>query len=278
MMTALKIFSLLLLFGITKSQDFSYRNPATWGRQYPMCNGNNQSPVDIPWRYGESVIVRPGELRWNNYRNVPNSMRITNTGHTIEIRPTWTNNAYRPYLSGGPLRGQYVIEQFHFHWGQSNNVGSEHTFRGRRAAMELHIVHWKREYGSFAAASRRADGLAVIAALYQPRTGRSSYGVQQIWRQLQNLRQENAAVQVRPFPLSYLGVAISRNRYASYFGSLTTPGCNEAVTWFVALDAFSITNNELQNIRQVRLRHGSRQNYRPLQRLNNRRFTYYRSN
>lgn len=278
MINALKVFCLLLLFGATKSQDFSYRNPATWGQQYPMCYGANQSPVDIPWRYGDSVMVRPGELRWNNYRNVPNSMRISNTGHTIEIHPTWRNNAYRPFLSGGPLRGQYVVEQFHFHWGQSNNVGSEHTFRGGRAAMELHIVHWKREYGSFAAASRRADGLAVVAALYQPRISGSSRGIQQVWSRLQNLRRPNTATQLTPFPLSDLGVANTRSRYISYFGSLTTPGCNEAVTWLVALNLYSITNNELQNIRQVGLSHGDRHNYRPLQRLNNRRFSFYRSN
>uniref|UniRef100_A0A0C9RHK0 CA2_1 protein n=1 Tax=Fopius arisanus TaxID=64838 RepID=A0A0C9RHK0_9HYME len=245
MFTFLRILFIFLFCGIAQSQDFSYRDPTTWGRQYPMCNGNNQSPVDLPWRRSESVILQPGVLRLNNYRNVPNSMRATNNGHTIEIHPVWRNNAYRPYLSGGPLRSQYVVEQFHFHWGQNNNVGSEHTFRGGRSSMELHIVHWKREYGSFAAAMQRRDGLAVIAALYQPSTGRSSNGIQQIWRQLRNLRQENSAVQVSPFPLSDFGLLNPTHRYMSYFGSLTTPTCNEAATWLVALNLFPISNNEV---------------------------------
>lgn len=31
----------------------------------------------------------------------------------------------------------------------------------------------------------------------------------------------------------------------SYYGSLTTPGCDEAVTWLMALDLFSITSDEV---------------------------------
>jgi len=32
-----------------------------------------------------------------------------------------------PYISGGPLEGEYAFSQLHFHWGTSDNIGSEHT-------------------------------------------------------------------------------------------------------------------------------------------------------
>ncbi|XP_015120062.1 carbonic anhydrase 1 [Diachasma alloeum] len=274
----LKIFSTALLCGIANSQGFSYQDPTTWGLQYPTCNGNNQSPVDIPWGFGDSVIVQPGELQWNNYGNIPDSMRIVNNGHTVQINPTWLNASDRPYLIGGPLQGQYILEQFHFHWGQNDSVGSEHTFNGQRTAMELHMVHWKSDYGAFEAAASQADGLAVIGALYDPISAKSSNGIEQTWRQLENLRQTNAATRVEPFPLSDFEVVNSKDTYVSYYGSLTTPGCNEVVTWLVALDLFSITNDELQQIRSVGLSHGDDHNYRPVQNLNDRSFAYYRSN
>jgi len=30
-------------------------------------------------------------------------------------------------LSGGPLIGEYVFHQLHFHWGNNDSVGSEDT-------------------------------------------------------------------------------------------------------------------------------------------------------
>uniref|UniRef100_A0A0C9RVQ0 carbonic anhydrase n=1 Tax=Fopius arisanus TaxID=64838 RepID=A0A0C9RVQ0_9HYME len=272
-----RFFSFSLIWGLTKSQEFSYKDTTTWGQNYPTCNGNNQSPVDIPWGFGETVIIQPGELQWINYGNIPDSMRIVNNGHTVQIYPTWVNASDRPYLTGGPLGGQYVIEQFHFHWGQNDSVGSEHTFRGRRTAMEFHMVHWKSEYGTFEAAASQADGFAVIGALYDPIFGKSSRGIEEIWRELGGLRQPNDAIQIIPFPLSDFEVVNSRDTYVSYYGSLTTPGCNEVVTWLVALDLFSITSDELQQIRSVQLGHGDTHNYRALQNLNNRQFTYYQS-
>jgi carbonic anhydrase len=43
-------------------------------------------------------------------------------------------------LSGGPLEAKpWRLEQFHLHWGSSNDHGSEHTIDGRTFAAEVRL-------------------------------------------------------------------------------------------------------------------------------------------
>lgn len=74
-------------------------------------------------------------------------------------------------LSGGPLyNDDYVIEQFHSHWGSDVHKGSEHTVDGVCFAGELHLVHWNHtKYSSFAEAAGKPDGLAVLGVFLKVR-------------------------------------------------------------------------------------------------------------
>lgn len=40
-------------------------------------------------------------------------------------------------LEGGPLTGPYRLIQFHFHWGSSDGLGSEHTVDKKRFPAEV---------------------------------------------------------------------------------------------------------------------------------------------
>lgn len=40
-------------------------------------------------------------------------------------------------IRGGPLEGTWRLEQFHLHWGSSNDRGSEHTIDGKTYAAEV---------------------------------------------------------------------------------------------------------------------------------------------
>lgn len=40
-------------------------------------------------------------------------------------------------LVGGPLDGRYVLEQFHCHWAETSDKGSEHTMNGKTYAGEV---------------------------------------------------------------------------------------------------------------------------------------------
>ncbi|TTS49332.1 Carbonic anhydrase 5B, mitochondrial [Bagarius yarrelli] len=66
-------------------------------------------------------------------------------------------------LRGGPLEDQFRLCQFHFHWGENNTWGSEHSVDRRLFPAELHLVHWNADkYSLFEEAVMEQNGLAVI--------------------------------------------------------------------------------------------------------------------
>ena len=64
---------------------------------------------------------------------------------------------------GGGLPSTYVLEQIHFHWE------AEHTIDGVRHPMELHFVHYDKDFGNVSSASKYPNGVAVIAVLFEVR-------------------------------------------------------------------------------------------------------------
>ncbi|XP_045844393.1 carbonic anhydrase 5A, mitochondrial isoform X6 [Meles meles] len=68
-----------------------------------------------------------------------------------------------PGISGGPLENHYRLKQFHFHWGATDERGSEHTVDGRAYPAELHLVHWNSvKYRNYKEAVTGENGVAVI--------------------------------------------------------------------------------------------------------------------
>merc|ERR1712083_647953 len=61
----------------------------------------------------------------------------------------------------------YELWQFHAHWGNSDDHGSEHTVDGKNYAAELHLVHWNKKYESPNVAAGKPDGLAVLGSLIE---------------------------------------------------------------------------------------------------------------
>lgn len=78
-----------------------------------------------------------------------------------------TTNGKRPFITGGLLKGRYVADGFHFHWGSPNQRGSEHSINKQRFDVELHIVHRNARYSDVAEAAKHKDGLAVIGVMFK---------------------------------------------------------------------------------------------------------------
>lgn len=78
-----------------------------------------------------------------------------------------TRNGQRPFISGGLLKGQYVAEGLHFHWGSPVSRGSEHVINRKRYDVEMHIVHRNTRYNDVTEALNYIDGVAVLGVMFK---------------------------------------------------------------------------------------------------------------
>ena len=53
------------------------------------------------------------------------------------VQVTLLNNNDLVAITAGGLPKRYILEQFHFHWGTVDTVGSEHTVDGHAYPMEV---------------------------------------------------------------------------------------------------------------------------------------------
>ena len=110
--------------------------PGDWGRATPLCNGQFQSPID--------VITSSAQVN-SSYT----SLVLTTDNPDGVVTGSLINNGHAPTvlidkskggvtLEGGPLgKATYVLQQFHFHFGCDNSVGSEHTVDGSSFPLEV---------------------------------------------------------------------------------------------------------------------------------------------
>ena len=146
---------------------WDYQNPDAEWPAIQCRTGSFQSPINIEYSRAKkhfssvknSLVFSPGY-------STPQRGMITNDGHTIKFTVDESNGAS---ISGGPLGDSYTLAQFHFHWGSRRGQGSEHTINGKNYDGEMHLVHYKSSYGSFAAAfdDAQPDSLAVVGIFLQ---------------------------------------------------------------------------------------------------------------
>ncbi|XP_018411285.1 PREDICTED: carbonic anhydrase 1-like isoform X2 [Nanorana parkeri] len=151
-------------------------------------------------------------------------------------------------VKGGPLKGSYRLNQFHFHWGPSNEHGSEHTVDGKTYSAELHLVHWNAEkYLSFAEASKNLDGCAVLTVFLK--VGGAHPGLQKVVDALSLIRTKGKQVAFTNFDPSSL-LPASKD-YWTYIGSLTHPPLLECVTWIIFKEPISASADQLNKFRSL---------------------------
>ncbi|XP_060535393.1 carbonic anhydrase isoform X2 [Cylas formicarius] len=226
--------------------------PEKWAQCFPEAAGARQSPVDI--RHVDLKKLNANrKLEW---RYIPeNTKAVINPGYGWKVAVDGDGSQ----LTGGPLEGRYVLEQFHCHWGESNDEGSEHTINGKKFAGEIHLVHWNAtKYKSFAEAVKHPDGLAVLGVFLKP--GKKHLELDKIVKQLGyvEFRGQSAKILV---PLSPASLIPEDSGYYTYQGSLTTPPCSECVIWIVFKEPVEVSQEQLDAFR--RLKCYSQQDQRP---------------
>ncbi|XP_033226987.1 carbonic anhydrase 2 isoform X1 [Belonocnema kinseyi] len=266
--------------GIWEEWDYSSRNgPSTWVEKFPMAAGSRQSPVNIETERAESdhEALSSKPLRWK-YPST-SSKKLVNPGYCWRI----DCDGEGTFLSGGPLMDDvYKLEQYHCHWGCSDSRGSEHTVDGQAFAGELHLVHWNTtKYRTFVDAAKAPDGLAVLGVFLK--VGKPHEEMDKIARLLPYVSHKDEILEIAEAidPSKLLPVRGGRagtqrcvnpcmrwadriirpenkwayqddNGYWTYLGSLTTPPCNESVTWILFKKYIEVSHHQLNIFRNLR--------------------------
>ncbi|KAF2902949.1 hypothetical protein ILUMI_03234 [Ignelater luminosus] len=221
--------------------------------------GVRQSPIDIDI---STVIPRTAPLlEWSlNFQENLDEAYLLNDGHSLRFL---ANTSEPLTISGGLLPTTYEFQQLHFHWGDNDTKGSEHTIMSHSYPIEMHVVFSQSE-------SNRSDQFVVVGYFFRL-SRRDNPGLTNLLDlALSAAQHPNEAFPVKPFRLSEL-VQITPFSYYSYSGSLTTPPYTESVHWIVASTALPISARQLKIFREAALLdRGLHNNYRCTQDLNGR--------
>ncbi|KAL7733274.1 hypothetical protein ACLKA6_004774 [Drosophila palustris] len=254
-------------------QDFGYghyeHGPEHWAEDYKRCSGKFQSPINIDELNVEKRDYP--DLEYYNFDSIPKSVHIKNNGHTVLVTMSFAKGK-EPRVRGGPLETKafYQFEQFHFHWGENDTVGSEDTINNQAFPAEMHVVVRSLDYPDFDSALGQDHGIAVLAYFFKIRNyGSASYS--EFTRLLPSISRKGESTDLsKPLPLmSY--VSKDPVNYYSYVGSLTTPPCAEEVVWIDFREPISISDDQLEKFRLLTENDDHlKNNFRPTQPLNNR--------
>ncbi|XP_011201657.2 carbonic anhydrase 7 [Bactrocera dorsalis] len=258
------------VFGVTFANDFAYNGamgPDHWGEQFSTCSGKHQSPINID---SVNVIRRTyPPLIAEHFGSQPISAEILNNGHTVVVRLEYAEE--RPTVWGGPLVGEFVFEQLHFHWGDNDTFGSEDRINNVSFPAELHMVFRNIKYPTFEEAAAKSNGVAVLAYFYKI-TRKDNPEYDEFTELLEHVVKPGTVAKFSNPPLLWDFSHIGIDDYYTYIGSLTTPPCSEDVNWIDFKEPVHISANQIERFRHLHTNDNSpmTHNYRPLQPLNDR--------
>ncbi|XP_026567739.1 carbonic anhydrase 4-like [Pseudonaja textilis] len=238
------------------------------------CNGKRQSPINIIHR-DASHNPSLGPVHLVGYDSSKKLLEIRNTGKTVDV-----SLGDGVHLAGFGLPDRYTAKSFHLHWGAgASRPGSEHQIDGKQYSMELHIVHTRNNM-NMSNAVKDPKGIAVLAFFIEE-SEKAKDKTAEAWelfaKNLKKVSEKGEDVHLDgSFSLLDLMDSTSLNRYYRYPGSLTTPGCDEAVIWTVFADPIlvppKVVKKFASELSSTESSKGPRliNNFRPIQKIGDR--------
>uniref|UniRef100_A0A671N9D6 Carbonic anhydrase n=1 Tax=Sinocyclocheilus anshuiensis TaxID=1608454 RepID=A0A671N9D6_9TELE len=212
--------------------------PFWWKNNFPNCGGQRQSPINIV-THRVKHDPKLTSFIFEGHEKVFN-MSVENHGHSAHFTLPQSVR-----LRGGGLPATYKAVQFHLHWGENGGQGSEHSVDGERYPMELHIVHIKEKHGSLGEALNDSTGVAV--------TSGQNKQLDRVIEALGKVRYEGNSCEIEDFRLTDIIPQANKLNYYRYSGSLTTPGCDQAVVWTVFQQSLPISKNQVERLFLLRI-------------------------
>jgi carbonic anhydrase len=163
----------------------------------------------------------------------------------------------------------YEMQQLHFHWGADDTTGSEHTSEGESFPLEMHFVHQNTKYPD-GTHGNYADGYLVFGVTFQ--LGAENAELQNALTKLPadvSVKNSNTQITLDAYALLQGEIEDAQESFYHYNGSLTTPGCTEAVQWYVTMSQPTVSSAQLALLRglfsDVAGTTAITHNYRPVQ-------------
>lgn len=234
---------------------FNYSETEKWGSMQPSyaaCStGKRQSPIDI--NTNDVVVNKTMQPLSRNY-HVYNATLSTDG---IEVEVVFSGEG--ELIIDGKT---YKLKQMHWH------TPSEHLLNGVQYAAELHQVH------------AAADGSrAVVGILFK--YGNPDPVLTMLKPQLDELAKEACPKTERKVTIPRFESRFLRKRprkYYRYPGSLTTPPCDENVTWNVITKVKTISKEQVEALKAPLCEVNKIKNARPTQQQNGRKVQLYDGN
>jgi len=219
---------------------------------------------------------------------------VSSSSHSASLEASKANSTV--IISGGPLSYEYSLHHLLFHYGRTDDRGSEHTISEVSFPAEVQFYFFNSQlYNSWEDAVEQPNGLAAISVLIQMTKERaggthtsskhssSSHHQKQkqenqiqgnsqlkhLFHSLDSIKYKGSATKVHK--LSFSQLLPSLRHYITYEGSLTQPSCVETVQWIISNKPLYMNLLDLQMIRNTVVLEGQGEgNFRPVQPVNSR--------
>ncbi|KAL6263953.1 hypothetical protein P5V15_004034 [Pogonomyrmex californicus] len=237
--------------------------------EFIKSQSSGQAPIDL-----NDKIVRPkrfSPLILNGHWLKDGNATLCNDGKKAII---YLNGDRIPsMISGGPLiNDEYEFHNAHFHWGEDDCRGAEHTINGTWFSMECHMVHWNQKYLTFAECLKYRDGLCVLAYLFLVQSGCCNVKFEKISENLKYIQNAESEINIPADCLSWMRIATDCSYYYTYHGSYNEGNNPECVTWIIFPVIIPIQSCQVNEFRKLKDINGEfiKANWRDIQPLRGR--------
>ncbi|XP_044141549.1 carbonic anhydrase 4 [Bufo gargarizans] len=239
--------------------------PKEWKDVSANCGQKKQSPINVI-THDAKFDSKLEPFKFEGY-DQGKTLTLKNNGHSAQLG---LDSAMK--ISGGGLSGTYTATQLHFHWGSKDKPGSEHTLNGKQYPIELHIVHQQAARSDPSGGSTATGGLAVLGFFFTE--GKDNEHYSNLIGGLSKIVNLDSTTTISDVKLKDLIPAEEELKlFYRYEGSLTTPLCNETVTWTVFPAPIELGKSQIEAF-YTNLKYSDDKlmtdNFRPIQKLNER--------
>ncbi|CDW77350.1 UNKNOWN [Stylonychia lemnae] len=193
------------------------------------ATGKSQSPVDIPVDNISGSSINSKYFRSNKLLDImvsQKSMSNITLQDNIYTYQYSFSDGYLAFWDENDSLQTFQLLQFHVH------APSEHTFNGQYYDVEVHFVH----------KHTTENRLVAFSVLFDTKAGGDK---ENEFIKSMSVGAQNQSV-ISTLPAMNLFKKLDMNQLYHYEGSLTTPPCNEIVSWIIVHDPQQISSAQVK--------------------------------